>query len=447
MNVLLAEILKARESRAARQQALLREFCCPVVCFTMNIAGPVKTSPLIRRAFDTGLAALEAALGEYTIHSREIIHEPTGDEAIFCVDAEDSLLKTICTVIEEGSPMGRLFDMDVIGTEGKKLERSWERGCLVCGKLGRSCAAGRLHSVAQLQEATQQLITSHFDDADARLISEKAVNALLEEVHTTPKPGLVDQRNNGSHTDMDVPLFVASANALRPYFARCASIGQATADLPAATAFPLLREAGLAAEEAMFAATDGVNTHKGAIYTMGVLCAAIARLWHKGEIRPAADTVLSLCSEIAGAAAEADLAHSAAETAGLRLYRKLGIRGIRGEMADGLPSVSKIALPVFREILTHGYSRNDAGAVTLLHLIACVQDTNLYRRGGTAGAVFAADAACTLLKQHTFPPREKIEALDDAFIARRLSPGGCADLLAATYFLDVLLETWSRLRS
>jgi len=119
MNVLLTEILKARESRAERQQALLQEFHCPVVCFTMNIAGPVKTSPLIRRAFNTGLAALEDALGEYTIHSRETIHESTGDEAIFCVDAEDTLLKTICTVIEEGSPMGRLFDMDVIGTEGK----------------------------------------------------------------------------------------------------------------------------------------------------------------------------------------------------------------------------------------------------------------------------------------------------------------------------------------
>jgi hypothetical protein len=120
---------------------------------------------------------------------------------------------------------------------------------------------------------------------------------------------------------------------LTGYFARCASIGQATANLPAATAFPLLREAGLAAEEAMFAATDGVNTHKGAIYTMGILCAAMARLWHKGETRPSTDTVLSLCAEIAGAAAEVDLVQGAAETAGMRLYRELGIRGIRGEMA------------------------------------------------------------------------------------------------------------------
>ena len=437
-NTLLIEILNAREARAARQQALLREYHCPVVCFTMNIAGPEKTSPLIRRAFDTGLSALEEALSAYPVHSREVIHQITGDEAVFSVNAEASVLKTLCTAIEEASPMGRLFDMDVLDTNGRKLERSRERCCLVCGKPGRSCAARRLHDVRQLQDATRALITAHFDGDDARRIGEAAVNSLLEEVHTTPKPGLVDRRNNGSHEDMDLPLFVASAHALRPYFLRCASIGQSTADLDPADVFPLLREAGLAGEEAMFAETGGVNTHKGAIYTLGILCAAAARLRHCGEIHPPLDSVLSLCAQIAGPAAEADLLHSAADTAGLRLYRELGIRGIRGEMADGLPSLSKTALPAFRVALARGLSRNDAGAVTLLHLIAHVQDTTLYHRGGAAGAAFAAGAARTLLEEQPFPASGQIEALDDAFIARRLSPGGCADLLAATYFLNAL---------
>jgi len=432
------EILNAREARAARQQSLLEKYHCPVVCFTMNIAGPVKTSGLIRRAFDAGLAALEDALKAYPIHSREILHEITGDEAIFSVEAEASALKAACTAIEEASPMGRLFDMDVLDAAGRKLERSRERCCLVCGKPGRGCAARRLHDVRQLQEATTALITSHFDAADAAQISDAAVNALLEEVHTTPKPGLVDQRNNGSHPDMDLPLFVASANALRPYFTQCAAIGQSTADLTPPEVFPFLREAGLEAEETMLAATGGVNTHKGAVYTLGILCAAVARLRHMGELLSAADRVFSLCAQIAGTAAEGDLTHAPADTAGLRCYRELGIRGIRGEMADGLPSLSKIALPAFREALVRGYSRNHAGAITLLHLVAHVQDTTLYHRGGAAGAAFAATAAKQLLEAHPFPSAGQIEALDDAFIARRLSPGGCADLLAAAYFLDGL---------
>ena len=438
MNTLLIEILNAREARAARQQALLQHHGCPVISFTMNIAGPVKTSPLIRRAFREGLAALDAALEAYPLLSREVIHEITGDEALFSMDADASVLKALCTALEEGSPMGRLFDMDVLDAGGRKLERSRERCCLVCGKPGRSCAARRLHPVAQLQEATRQLISGHFDAGDADRIADMAVTALLEEVHTTPKPGLVDRRNNGSHRDMDLSLFSASANALRPYFHRCAAIGQSTAECSPEAAFPLLREAGIAAEETMLRATGGVNTHKGAIYTLGILCAAAARLWHGGELHVRPETLLSLCAAMAGAAAEQDLLHAGADTAGLRLYRQLGIRGIRGEMADGLPSLSQIALPVFRDALNRGCDRPQAGAVTLLHLIAHVQDTTLYHRGGPEGAAFAAAAAQALLNEDPLPSRQAIEALDDAFIARNLSPGGCADLLAATYFLSEL---------
>lgn len=439
MNILLNEILNAREARAFRQQALLRRFQRPVVCFTMNIAGPVKTSPLIRRAFDAGLSALESALPASAVRSREVIHAITGDEAILCVDMDASVLKGICTAIEEASPMGRLFDMDVLDTSGQKLERGQQRSCLVCGAPGRGCAARRAHSVEALQSATTALIQAHFAGDDQARIASAAVDALLEEVHTTPKPGLVDRRSNGSHRDMDIPLFAASAQALRPYFACCAAIGQKTVMLPPAQAFPPLREAGLAAEKAMYAATGGVNTHKGAIYTLGILCAAFGRLWHTGETMPTAETVLTLCAAIAGDAARADLEDAKADTAGLRLYRELGISGIRGEMAQGLPAVKDTALPVFRAALHRGMNRNDAGAVTLLHLIAAVQDTNLYHRGGQAGAEFAAQAARELLAQSPYPALAQIEALDDAFIARNLSPGGCADLLAATYLLEALL--------
>lgn len=439
MNELLLEILAAREARAARQQAFLREYRCSLVCFTMNIAGPVKTSPLIRRAFDAGLTALKEAIAPTAILGQEVIHPITGDEAILAVDMDADELKSICTSIEEAFPMGRLFDMDVLNVRGEKLERTGQRGCLVCGAPGRSCSAGRLHTVEQLQKATRDLIAGHFDGMDAHRIAREAVNALVDEVRTTPKPGLVDLRNTGSHRDMDISLFTASAQALHPYFLRCAIIGQSTASFAPPDVFPLLRRAGLEAEEAMFAATGGVNTHKGAIYTLGVLCAAVARLWHTGNSHPGSDIVLALCAEIAGPAAEADLAQSSGNTAGERLYRQFGIRGIRGEMAEGLPSLSRISLPAFRDALARGYDRNHAGAIALLHLIAQVQDTTLYHRGGAEGASFAAEAARTLLLSQPYPEARQMEELDDAFIARNLSPGGCADLLAATYFLDALL--------
>ena len=433
--VSLRDILQAREIRVRRQQALLTEYRTPLLCFTMNIAGPVKTTPLIERGFHAGLEALDSRLPQENILLREIRVLPTGCEAYCAISIPAVELKSVCADIEETHPLGRLFDMDVIGTDGTKLERETQRGCIVCGAPGRFCAASRAHSVEQLQRVTAQMLTRYFRSRDQEEIALTAVRSLLDEVHTTPKPGLVDRRNNGSHQDMDIGLFESSAYALRPYFGECVRIGQETARLLPEETFPLLREAGRKAEETMFRATGGVNTHKGAIYTLGILCGSVGRLW--SAEKPVADIekILAECARIVRISVEEDFASAKGSTAGERLYLKYGIRGIRGEMAEGLPSVKHIGLPRLRQFLGEGFSENDAGAYTLLHLIANVADTNLYKRGGEAGARWAAKAARELLAPAQCPGIRQLEALDDGFIARNLSPGGCADLLAATYFL------------
>ena len=196
----------------------------------------------------------------------------------------------------------------------------------------------------------------------------------------------------------------------------------------------------------MFSATGGVNTHRGAIYTLGILCGSVGRLWSAEQ--PIADSsdILAECANIVRTSVPADLASAKGKTAGEQLYLKYGIRGIRGEIAEGLPSVRNISLPRFQQFLADGFSENDAGAYTLLHLIANVTDTNLYKRGGEAGARWAAKAASELLSTAQHPVIRQIEALDDGFIARNLSPGGCADLLAATYFLQKLAQQSQNLR-
>lgn len=433
--VTLQQMLEARERRVALQTRLLRQYRTPLVCFTMNIAGPIKVSPLIERAFYEGVRALESTLTEQRILHREVEVSVTGCQAVFCVDVDAETLKAICIAIEDGRPLGRLFDMDVLDTDGTKTERGTVRGCIVCGAPGRGCAARRRHTVAELQRVTREIITDHFFLADSGRIAESATDSLLAEVFTTPKPGLVDRRNNGSHTDMTVETFEKSARALTPYFRRCVGIGRETAGQSPSDTFRLLREAGLAAEGTMYRVTGGVNTHKGAIYSMGVLCGAAGRLWAPETPVPELRRILSVCSDMTRDAVQQDLSSIGNTTAGGRLYREQGLTGIRGEVAAGFPSVKNIGLPVYRKALDSGLSANDAGAVTLLHLIAGVQDTNLYHRGGREGARFAADGAKRLLEASAFPSKEQIEQLDDAFIARRLSPGGCADLLAVTYFL------------
>jgi len=441
MEVVLEQMLAARETRAMRQTSLHREYGLPMISFCMNIPGPVKDTPLIRRGFLSGCAMLDAQLPGEAIRYRQVFPAVTGWEAFYVLDLPALQIKKITTVIEDSLPLGRLFDMDVLTEDLTKLDRDEvggkSRDCIVCGAAGRGCASRRTHSVAELQQATREILTRHFAREDAERIGAQAVQSLLDEVDTTPKPGLVDRRNNGSHKDMDRAMFYASARALQSYFHRCARIGMQTAAQSPQATFHQLRTAGLQAEQEMFAVTGGVNTHKGAIFTLGLLCGAAGRLWNPvSGWDPDA-----LCAEVARMTASTilkDFEAGQADTVGRRLFAERGIQGIRGEVARGLPSVGSFGLPLFLDLTRRGLSAEQAGAVTLLHLICRVEDTNLIGRGGPEGAGQAREQVQSLLEAQDLPSREQLEALDDWFIARNLSPGGCADLLAAIYFVKQL---------
>jgi holo-ACP synthase/triphosphoribosyl-dephospho-CoA synthase len=470
--ITLSEILTAREERVAIQNALLDEYKVPVVSFTMNMAGPVKVTALSHRAFLWGMEQLRLGFLQNRMPVRKEFSRslPTGDEGYFAVNAPAEAVKALCVEIEEGNQnLGRLFDMDVIGLDGKKLGRGAERPCLVCGKPGRDCASRRLHSVAELQRATSSDLTNGFLFLDRDRIGDLATRALLEEVSVTPKPGLVDRANNGAHRDMDFSTFQASAAALSSYWGRCfyesawrrllpedrppEETGTEASAAPAGT-FTMLRPLGRQAERDMLAATGGVNTHKGAVFTLGVLCGAIGRLWTAEEGFPDADAILDEAAAMTRQTLEKELPAARWNTAGEEAYRRYGTRGIRGEVADGLPAVREVSLPVFKKLLADGLDRNHAAAVTLLHLIARVEDTNLLHRGGPEGAAWARKAARALVDEcrdehrssadkqclslHTIPSLQEIAELDRQFIERNLSPGGCADLLAVTLFLESL---------
>ena len=279
------EMLEAREARARRQRELLDSLSCPVVSFTMNIPGPVKNGPVIRRAFQEGLLRLDAALDApgLGVVSREEIDLPTGCEALWAVRGPGRQIKELCAAIEDRDPLGRLFDLDVLDPERGGWSREdlglSPRRCLVCGREGKGCASRRLHSVEELQEKTREILTGFFARQDREALAGQAARALMYEVCTTPKPGLVDRHNNGSHRDMDLFTFLDSTAALLPYWHQAVSIGQETAGLLPEETFARLREAGLAAERAMFRATGGVNTHKGAVFSLGCVLGAAGRLW------------------------------------------------------------------------------------------------------------------------------------------------------------------------
>lgn len=441
MSVSLQEILDAREARVQRQKALLAEYQKPIISFTMNIPGPVKLDRDVSIGFFVGCRLLRDALAGKILFAEEH-REETGCQAFYVVDMAAKELKALTIDLEDGDSVGRLFDMDVIDTDGTKLSREDlgypRRGCLICMEDAAVCARSRAHSVQELRDRTDFLLYLAARQHMAEYIAVRAYLALLQEVKTTPKPGLVDRRNSGAHKDMDMRHFFASANALRPFFCRFAEQGYLTRDLKPEETFRQIRSIGQEAEQAMLDATHGVNTHKGAIFTMGLLCAACGRL---GPEKWQADRILAEVAAMTAGVVEKDFAGitvETAKTAGERLYAKHGITGIRGQAEKGFPAVKDVRLPILKEGLKRELSLNDAGAVTLLHLLTVTEDTNIINRTdiGTNESVHLEMSA--LLQKDPFPDLDVIEALDDDFIRRNISPGGTADLLAACYFLFFL---------
>lgn len=437
--VTLNEMLEARENRVRVQKMLINQYGCPIISFTMNIPGPVKNSPLIKRGFGEGLCRIQLALQQagLTVLGTSQIDEPTGPEAMYVVEGSATEVKALCMELEEQDSLGRLFDMDVIAPDGTKLGRSVERACIVCGQHGRGCASRRVHSLGDLRQATQAILKEHFRQSDRIQASTLVTRALLDEVCTTPKPGLVDRANNGSHADMDIFTFTSSAAALMPYWEDCVRIGQDTAREAPEKTFRFLRQRGKTAEREMYRATAGINTHKGAVFTLGILCGAVGRLWKAEAPCRTPEAIAAECARMYGPVYEADrqTAEVQARTAGERFWVQYGLPGIRGEMAEGLPSVIYTALPALRAELKAGNSRNDAGVVALLHLIALGKDTNMVARGGPELAEAAARQTADLLERNPCPDMADIEKLDQLFIRQNLSAGGCADLLAAAWFL------------
>jgi len=330
-------------------------------------------------------------------------------------------------------------------------------------------------------------------------IGKMAAAALRAEAGATPKPGLVDRENSGAHTDMDYPLFLASCRALESYFVRCAEIGAAhcagDSDATQTTALcgdgtaksaalcagdtdtgsdaaqtaQQLREAGLAAEEAMFAATGGVNTHKGLIFSMGVLCFCLGEALSESQQACLLGEALSesqqarlnvlrsggqqawlnpqktrdlqkRCAEVSESLL---LGQSEMDTHGAAVRKSTGIGGIREEALSGFNSAFSIGYPALKEALDRGFDMNSALVRTLLVLMTRAEDSNAVYRGGREGLLFMRRQAEAILREtdlNSEEGMERVRAFDRECTARNLSPGGSADLLALSVMIYMINE-------
>jgi len=271
--------------------------------------------------------------------------------------------------------------------------------------------------------------------AIASQAARQAVRALYVELTLEPKPGLVSLRDNGSHTDMHAATFVRSLFALRHYFAAIAQAGFEGRD------FTDLQSLGVAAEARMLQATQGVNTHRGAIFALGLLCAAAGRL-HAGKLPVDPEQLRQTLRQTWGEALHRRAQTEASQSPrsnGQRAARRFGLRSATREAADAFPTLFEVTLPALQHALASGLQPRAARVQALFATMAVLDDTNLAHRGGLQGLHRVQECAARFLSHGGVSQADWLERarlVHAQWVAERLSPGGSADMLACACWIQ-----------
>jgi len=274
------------------------------------------------------------------------------------------------------------------------------------------------------------------------LLATIASAACLTEVHAAPKPGLVDRAGSGAHKDMDYSTFLASAMALAPYWSAQAAVG--LAGTKPADALAVLRQQGLLMDRAMFAATGGINTHKGLVFALSLLLYGAGFLLFSGRRLKAGETAETAAAAIQGCCRKEletlkDAPPQRKLTSGEKIFLAHGLRGIRGEAESGFPSVLSVGLPCLRKALLSGADLNDSALYSLFHIMEACEDTNIVARKGYSfwKETYRELLSPLLALEPPFSERDMavIDLADKRFSSEGISPGGAADLLTCTLFL------------
>lgn len=411
------EILQARSARAETVEAFKNRNQTDVLSLKANVAGAPKNTryqALVLRLFHHILQQLFETEGTYCASK-------DGDYVLFPVAKADAA-KRIGVFLETHHALGGFVDIDVyMRDQVEPLHRNdlgyEERKCWLCGKPARVCARAQTHDIASLRAHMNEKV----EDFLVSALALEASTALRKEVFFYPSLALVSSRDSGRHKDMNISHFLASIEALKPYFEQYVRYGFHKRSLKD------LRGLGKDAEAAILRSTNGVNTHKGSNFIFGLTLPHYARSLKKGEDLYACMRLLSETARTILQTDFSDLPPKEKRTRGETLYAEHNVKGIRGEAANGFPAVFS------------WYPRKDHHPLRKFAYIASrLEDTTLIC--GMSPTLHEVKEA---MKRAQDAPCKELRRIYAELKKKGCSPGGAADLLALVYFLeatDVLFE-------
>ena len=412
-------LLSEREERASFQRRLLERYGHSLIVVRANYPGNQKHTP------DTFY--VEETMKQILRSSSNVLYETSmttseGRVGYLILDEDPMSLKQRMVDLEESHPFGRLADIDVL-TLTKAYHRSdlgkGMRKCFLCEEIAQVCVRSQRHPLHEVIAFYHQSVLEYVKAS----MSEMFRYALLAELSCSPKFGLVTPFTSGSHDDMDAQTFIASIDALSPFVEDAVRLGTDDPHL-----FTKLRTIGQSMEEAMFRATHGKNTHKGAIFLFLILITAL-------RINPDRNVLDQTIRTLVEPVKEDFNDEIQPTTVGLRWHRSHGIGGIRGLVMDGMSPVLDDYLPFFTDEMSRTNDMNHAMVKTLLHIMSTLQDTTVLKRGGLDGLNWYQKQA----SKHIEKDEEAWKTFSEECISRRFSGGGSADVLAIVIYLYLAL--------
>lgn len=447
----LLTVLDNREWRSRLQDKLkVTNYDKIVISAKLNIPGPIKNNDILQKIFMDGWQTFVAGLECNSQYEMLFAERVTGPEAFITVDGNLAAVKKTAILFEETYVLGRLFDIDMMANGQADYQLSREdlgfgpRLCLICGKPAKVCAKEQNHTLDEGYEVINQMYqgaTSKeliFEKESQETVVNNALKGLLYEVSLNPKPGLVDPVSMGSHTDMNMFMFIDSSLSLKSYLDKAFKLGRNFEGSDLKLLFNALRAEGVLAEQTMFNATNNVNTHKGAIFSLGIWVTAIAYSTKDGSATMT--EVRRVIQRMVEGLIEKDLASNrVAMTAGEQQFQTYQLTGIRGEAVNGFPGVAEIAVPFLQA--TFG-TMTQRLLDTLMKIAATLEDSTLIKRAKTPDVLAEIKEWTSIYFKlggsHTEEGMKYLYDLDRVFIERNLSIGGSADTLILTIFIGQL---------
>lgn len=453
----IAQVLQNRDRRNALQTKLVIVNSSKTIAVAkLNIPGPIKNNEVIQHFFENELLHFQKQLQNHGILF-EIVQEwlkaGTGPERFYVIDQSPTLVKRLSVAFEDSTSARRLFDIDVLVQKNHNViplsrlaSGHAPRQCLLCDHFAKECGRTRVHSVKELQKRVSELINDSLNKSiqhqTIHTLTRLGIEAMLDEVIAWPKPGLVDPLEHDSHPDMDHFLFIKSALSLENYLKQCALIGLTYAGTDYHEVFEEIRWYGKQAEKTMFTVTKGVNTHKGVIFSLGIMMTATALALNHQELN--IKTIRFIIKQMVKGLWNTDLQHINHHhlTAGENQYQKYHLGGIRTEAMQGYPCVFEHGVKAYKA--TSDLPQNDRLIITLMNIARYTADSNLIKRAGSPAIIewknHQIDRFFELGATITPKGRQFLLDLQTQFAVKQLSLGGSADLLVLTIFINKVEE-------